>query len=379
MDNYINGKRFHKLKFAILNSLNTYGYSWENLRSISNDMNAKKEADKVAFAEKFARKLLDNNIINFRPIELTESYSYAFEREREIVDGLWAKDPSDRMILNNIPPAGKPPRHAQDLPFYDIALLFSLGFSMEQTHKIITEAFDGVSLNYGNFRIHVSRVFGNFFSAQEILMKPVIELIIGKIPSKFPNVPSGIKLANAFRDISNVWAHGWFSSWYDGDSILDVDFDRIWGAIDKLRVNSKNLPEIVERINLYYRRYAGATLKQWESWIIKRLTKGDIAKKLGVPYDVVSKIISKLGGIIKMQKDARRRVFIDLLALGIAPKDIYTKTFKYKSGKRSDYIPYIVNNLFSNTMSYNEIIAHDWTSQVGGWIEFYGLIRGKDY
>ena len=36
-------------------------------------------------------------------------------------------------------------------------------------------------------------------------------------------------------------------------------------------------------------------------------------------------------------------------------------------------------NLFDNTMFFNEIISYDWTPHVGGWIEFYGLDKGEDY
>ncbi len=65
--------------------------------------------------------------------------------------------------------------------------------------------------------------------------------------------------------------------------------------------------------------------------------------------------------------------------LGITPKDIYTKAFKYPETLRPENMLEITESLFDYTMTFDEIVAHDWTSQVGGWIEFYGLVRGEDY
>jgi len=377
VENYRNGKKFHKLKFAIINSLFAYGYSWENLKSISHDMDSKKKADKVLFAEEFAKELLDSNIINFRPIELTESYEYAFEREKEIVKNLWSDDKNSRMILNNIVPTGS--SGGASLPFYDIAFLTAVGFSLRQVYEIITKEF-GISIGYDTLQRHFSRVFGSFSSAQERLVKPVIDFIIDKLPSNFPNVPSGITLANAIRDIGETASTGWFSKWLTGDFLLDTDFKKIWGNIDK-KAGRGTLNTIKEKINLYYKRYYGAPWKQWESWLIKGMTSIEIAKTLNVPSSMVNNLFYKKGVTSsEVRKVARKRVLIDLLAIGIAPRVIYKKTFGYSSARiNTKEMRETFESLFGNAMTYDEIIAHDWTSQVGGWIEFYGLVRGRDY
>lgn len=322
---------------------------------------------------------IQDNIVRFRPIELTKSVQYAFEREKDIVSGL-----SLDKLLNNQMPSGNVPGNVIPLPYHDIAFLIALGFSLKQVHGIITSSFDSVKIGYNSFQKQIYRIFGDkLLSAQKMLVSPVIESIIDEIPSKFPNIPSGIAITNVIRDIGRTKAPGWFANWLKGEYMLDIDFKRIWGNVDK-KTGRGSLEAIKDKINLYYKRYYGAPWKQWESWLIKGLTAADIAKKLNIPKNMVIKIFSKVGSSNEIRKVARRRVFVELLALGISPKDIYTKTFGHSDARVYTRVNHkemldSIESLFDDAMTYNEIISHDWTSQVEGWIEFYGLVRGTDY
>lgn len=109
------------------------------------------------------------------------------------------------------------------------------------------------------------------------------------------------------------------------------------------------------------------------------MTFDKIANELNIPRTLVTNLFREKGNKDEIAKVPRRRVAIDLLAMGISPKDIYTKTFGYSSDARDSFIQEFIERIFDNAMTYDEIIAHDWTNQVGGWIEFYGLVRGEDY
>ncbi|KKM70407.1 hypothetical protein LCGC14_1440990 [marine sediment metagenome] len=62
---------------------------------------------------------------------------------------------------------------------------------------------------------------------------------------------------------------------------------------------------------------------------MERISVLDIATKLNIPRVQAEKILMNKGGARDITKVARRRVAIDLLAMGITPKDILTKTFKF--------------------------------------------------
>ncbi|KKK98819.1 hypothetical protein LCGC14_2638950, partial [marine sediment metagenome] len=313
--------------------------------------------------------------------ELTQSLQYAFEREKEIAKGLWASKRDDRKLLNTILPTGVAPKSAIDLPYYDIAFLIALGFSLEEVHRIITTSFRNIIIGLQAFQKRIRRVIGDLAISQAKFLKPVIESIIDNMPAEFLDVPSGIALTKVFMDFSDPHSTGWLSRWLKGEILLDTDFKRIFGNID-VTAKGAVLKTIKEKINIYYRRYFGATWRQWESWLIKGLSTRDIAKELNAPLSRVTKVFLDLGtkSLSAYRRVARRNVFIDLMALGISPKDIYIKTFKYsKEFFKGTEMVKRIEDLFDNAMTYDEIINYDWTSQLGGWIEFYGLIRGEDY
>ena len=95
-------------------------------------------------------------------------------------------------------------------------------------------------------------------------------------------------------------------------------------------------------------------------------------------------IYAREGGYKSIQITARKRVTVDLLALGADPLTTHYKTLDHSLQKAAN-VRYKVYSLirqffessFGNTMTYDEIVNHRWTYE--GWVEFYGLKKGMNY
>ena len=188
-------------------------------------------------------------------------------------------------------------------------------------------------------------------------------------------LPSGNKLLHLLQDISGeVGSHAssWFNKWRVSKITLDYDFIRI----NKLYGRSLSWRALAF-IEKHFTRYFGVPLRDIEKMMLK-FTPSQIAEELGTTSAI---LCSKLPeSFIKLQKDIRNNVAIELLSKGINPMRIVTLTFGLYGEYRSQ-VKQVMERVFD--IPYQKIMDTNWALYVEKnniyWVDFLGLIEGIDY
>lgn len=217
------------------------------------------------------------------------------------------------------------PANTHSLPYYDIALMVALGFGLKKIHEVVQKVTTK-KISFRSFRTHFQRVFSSYYSAQEKLLKPVIESVLD---SDYEYL-KGSQVYLIFKNILNQKEKGglltWFRDWSAGGILLQDDFKNILISIDS-QVFDKY--KIKDGITHYYQRFYGVPWKVWVSWAIKGFKRNDIAEKLKISGTLVMTTFNRFGGYRTVQKEGRREVAIELLKERADPKFIIFDNFGY--------------------------------------------------
>ena len=362
---YNNGKKYNKLNLAIISALRYIGYSMNGLEILRQGIHERNVADRITLCRDIAEELMtETRVMQIRIIELSEIIEYAFELEQFYA----IRGATSLTGLNSVIPSGVAPANTHSLPYYDIALMVALGFGLKKIHEVVQKVTNK-KISFRSFRTHFQRVFGSYYSAQEKLLKPVIESVLDNDYEYL----KGSQVYHIFKNILNQKEKGglltWFRDWSAGGILLQDDFKNILKGndsqvFDKYTIN--------DGITHYYQRFYGVPWKVWVGWAIKGFKRNDIAEKLKISGTLVMTTFNRFGGYRTVQKEGRREVAIELLKERADPKFIIYDIFGYTK-KSTNWIKKFYEDLFDNQLSYEEIIDNDWNSHNKGWCTLFNI------
>jgi len=269
------------------------------------------------------------------------------------------------------------------LPMYDVAIMVALGFSAPKIARILHSDYK----LYANLKeqdlqrivqYRISDILGGSYRAQEELLSPLIEHLVGI---------KGItrhEIYQAFKHAESS-GYGWFVDWSYGRAHLKADIDKI---CELFNLDPKKGWETIEpHLDSIERYYAGFSESQWLDWIFNSVPRRSVAGTTKDSIQALAKIGErKIKNIIKIlaekhnvdDKDGlmyklHRERSLELIKQGYIEyydtakpnllvkkklfrenfyKLIYTKIFNFKSDL--DALRYFEENLFDG-LSVNEI------------------------
>jgi hypothetical protein len=363
--NYSSGKKYNKLNLAIIYALRYIGYSKNDLKLLRQNIQEKNLTDRIILVRDIAEELITKSrVMQIRIIELTEIIEYAFELEQFYA----IRGATPLTGLNSVIPSGVAPTNTHSLPYYDIALMVALGFDLKKIHEVIQQVTNK-KISFRSFRTHFQRVFGSYYSAQEALLKPVIDSLLNNDYEYL----KGSQVYHIFRDVMNQKEKGglltWFRNWSAGGILLQKDFKNISKCKDYQTFNKHTQNNDIKH---YYQRFYGVPWKDWVSWAIKGFNRNKIAVKLKISGTLVMTTYNRFGGYRTVQKEGRREIAMELLKERVDPKYIIYDVFGYTK-KSINWIKKFYEDLFDNQLSFEEIINKNWNSHNIGWCRFFNI------
>ena len=104
--------------------------------------------------------------------------------------------------------------------------MVALGFGLKKIHEVVQKVTTK-KISFRSFRTHFQRVFSSYYSAQEKLLKPVIESVLDNDYEYL----KGSQVYLIFKNILNQKEKGglltWFRDWSAGGILLQDDFKNI--------------------------------------------------------------------------------------------------------------------------------------------------------
>ena len=335
---YVNLVKLHK---AIRNAFNqeNIDFEYEYLCLIS----------KVKTPEfnKIIRNLIEKVILKYFEVDIIEIHkeiSTASDREKLYTKNYVNDDGSIGTVKNGLNEmVGGSIGQYIDLPIADFAAMITLGLKQKQIRFLIKKVYK-IDVSYATVSERIRDIWGGYNNAQEIYLKPVIELLI-KDENNF-NLKNIASVIN--RDRSNL--REYLKRWYNGRSIRDLKNLQARGIMDW-----SNLSPFQENQRSELR---GIPLNTWKKWAVQGgVSCRAIGENLKLSEETIRqtfKSIPEIGDLKSYRENARRSIIKDRLSKGWDPKEIMVKLFRLKP-KDNYTVASFYERLFPNQI-YEQII-----------------------